>query len=502
MIKALKEKFKESMSSVLPVALIVALLAATVAPVDSGIFLSFIVGVLFLVVGTGLFTLGADSSMLELGQKVGSTLTESKKVWLIAFISFVIGVIVTIAEPDLQILAAQVGGISSMTLILSVSVGVGLFLMAAMLRIVLGVSFKLMLAILYPLVFVIAVFFVDKSFWALAFDAGGVTTGPMTVPFIMALGVGVAAIHKGKKGNDSFGLVALASIGPVIAVLILGMLFEVEGVDISSAVIAPDSTRNVVVSYGKGILTYAKEVGMALSPIFAFLWLFQLFSRAFTRRQLIRVLIGLVYTFVGLTFFLTGANVGFLPVGSKMGETLANVWDGWLLVPVGALIGYFIVAAEPAVYVLNKQVEHSTAGAISAKAMKSGLCIGVSFAVALAFFRIVVGFNIMWILSVGYAAALILMIFCPDTFTGIAFDSGGVASGALVSSFVLPMAKGACAVLAPGQTMTLAFGSVALVALAPLISIQVLGVSYKRKTAIYKRTFLNEEDTFLNFEVE
>ncbi len=502
MLHALKEKFKESLSSVLPVALIVAILAATVAPVDSGIFLSFCAGVLLLVLGMGLFTLGADSSMLEIGKKAGAKLTESKKIWLIAFVSFVIGVIVTVAEPDLQILAAQVEGIKPMVLILSVAAGVGIFLTAAMLRIVYGISFKIMLAVLYPLVFVLALCFVDKSFWALAFDAGGVTTGPMTVPFIMALGVGVAAIHKGKKGNDSFGLVALSSIGPVIAVLILGMLFEVSGKDIGASGVAPETTRNVLKDYGAGLAEYLKEVGLALSPIAAFFLLFQLFTRAFTKRQAIKVGVGLIYTFVGLTLFLTGANVGFMPVGAKMGKTLAKIAGGWLLVPVGAIIGYFIVAAEPAVYVLNKEVEHTSAGAVSAKAMNRGLCAGVSFAVALAFFRIIAGFNIMWVLMPGYAVALILMIFCPSMFTGIAFDSGGVASGAMVSSFVLPMAKGACEILAPGQTMTLAFGSVALVALAPLISIQILGVTYKRKTAIYKRTFLSEEDTFLNFEVD
>lgn len=501
MIYAIKEKFKESLSSVLPVALIVALLAATIAPLNSGIFLSFCVGVLLLVLGMGLFTLGADTSMLELGKKVGATLTESKKIWLIAFISFVIGVIVTIAEPDLQILAEQVSGIQRMTLILAVAVGVGIFLMAAMLRIVLGVSFKIMLAVLYPLVFVLAICFVPKDFWALAFDAGGVTTGPMTVPFIMALGVGVAAIHKGKGGNDSFGLVALSSIGPVIAVLILGMIYDVGAVNIASSVTAPETTRDVLFSYGNGFLTYMKEVGVALSPILAFFILFQLFTKAFSKRKMIKIFVGLVYTFVGLTLFLTGANVGFMPVGATMGEELAKIANGWLLVPVGAVIGYFIVAAEPAVYVLNKEVEHASAGAITASAMKKGLCIGVSFAVGLSFLRIILAFNVMWVLLIGYAIALILMIFCPSMFTGIAFDSGGVASGAMVSSFVLPMAKGACEILQPGQTMTLAFGVVALVALAPLVSIQILGVHYKRKTAIYKRTFLAEEDTFTDFEV-
>ena len=198
---------------------------------------------------------------------------------------------------------------------------------------------------------------------------------------------------------------------------------------------------------------------------------------------------------------MTGANVGFMPVGREIGKSLASLWGGWLLVPVGMLLGYFVVSAEPAVYVLNKQVEHMSAGAVSASAMKKGLCIGVCAALGFAMLRIVVGFNVMWLLLPGYAVALVLMFFAPRLFTGIAFDSGGVASGAMVSSFVLPMAIGACSVIAPSEIMTLAFGCVALVALAPLISIQVLGIHYKHKTATYKKNFLSEEDDIVEYEV-
>ena len=494
------EKLKESLEAVVPIIVIVLILSFTIAPVPPGILMAFIIGAILLIVGMMFFTLGAEMSMTPMGERIGTRIAQSKRLPVIIGLCFILGFIITISEPDLQVLAGQVPSVSNMTLILAVAVGVGIFLVAAVLRMLFSKPLSYMLLIFYPVVFILT-FFVSKDFLAIAFDSGGVTTGPMTVPFIMALGVGVAAIHKGKKGNDSFGLVALSSIGPVIAVLILGMLFEVSGKDLGASVVAPETTRNVLKDYGAGLAEYLKEVGLALSPIAAFFLLFQLFTRAFTKRQAIKVGVGLIYTFVGLTLFLTGANVGFMPVGAKMGETLAKIAGGRLLVPVGAIIGYFIVA-EPAVYVLNKEVEHTSAGAVSAKAMNRGLCAGVSFAVALAFFRIIAGFNIMWVLVPGYAVALILMIFCPSMFTGIAFDSGGVASGAMVSSFVLPMAKGACEILAPGQTMTLAFGSVALVALAPLISIQILGVTYKRKTAIYKRTFLSEEDTFLNFEVD
>ena len=503
MKESLKEKFKEAFSSVFPIALIVLVLVATLTPIKAGTFILFLMGVVLLVGGMALFTLGADLSMLVIGQKVGATLTKTKKVWLIAFISFVIGVIVTIAEPDLQILAEQVPDVENMVLIVTVSVGVGLFLTVAMLRILFGISLKWILAVLYPAVFVLAICFVPKSFWALSFDSGGVTTGPVTVPFIMSLGVGVAAVRSGKKsGDDSFGLVALSSIGPILAVLILGIVAKVKGgVYATSVIAAPDTTRNGFAFLGHGLLEYAKEVAVALSPIIAFSLLFQLVAKAFHKHQLIKVLIGVLYTFLGLTLFLTGANVGFMPVGSEIGRILAGNHGGWLLIPVGMLLGYFVVAAEPAVYVLNKQVERMSAGAVTASAMKKGLCIGVCAALGFAMLRIVTGFNVMWVLLPGYGAALILMPFTPNLFTGIAFDSGGVASGAMVSSFVLPMAIGACSVVAPTEIMTLAFGCVALVALAPLISIQILGIHYKRKTTTYKKNFLTEEDGILEYEV-
>ena len=504
MTDALKEKLGEAFRAVFPIALIVLGLSLTLTPLESGTFLLFAIGVVLLIAGTAVFTLGADLSMLVIGQKVGSALTRSKKIWLIAFVSFVIGVIVTIAEPDLQILAQQVSDIENTVMIVSVSVGVGVFLAVAMLRIVFGISLPVLLGVCYIALFAVALLFVPQSFWAISFDAGGVTTGPVTVPFIMSLGVGVAAVRSGRKsGDDSFGLVALGSVGPVLAVLVLGIVYKAEGGEYAvEEIVIPGTTQDAFLAYGRGLGEYALEVLRALSPIAAFFVLFQLFTRTFSRRQLIKVIIGIVYTFAGLTLFLTGANVGFMPVGRKIGSVLAGINNGWPLIPVGMLLGYFVVSAEPAVYVLNKQVEHMSAGAVTSSAMKKGLCIGVCAALGFAMLRIVAGFNVMWLLVPGYAAALLLMPFTPRLFTGIAFDSGGVASGAMVSSFVLPMAIGACAVIAPAEIMTLAFGCVALVALAPLITIQVLGIHYRHKTATYKKNFLSEEDDIIEYEVD
>ncbi len=510
MTQALKDKIIESLTSILPIALIIIVLSMTFTPLGSGTFVLFMVGVVLLILGLGCFTLGADMSMLVIGEKIGSAMTHSRKIWLIALLSFVIGIIVTIAEPDLQILAEQVPAVAEKVpqlgnylLIITVAVGVGIFLTVAMLRIVLRIRLSVLLIIFYVAAFILSIF-VSDEFWAVSFDSGGVTTGPMTVPFIMSLGVGVASIRSDKNGqDDSFGLVALSSVGPIVAVLTLGIVFDIKGVEYevtSPAVV--ENTQDVLFQYLHGFGDYALEVLIALSPILAFFLLFQLVSRSFHKKQIIRIFMGFLYTFVGLVLFLTGANVGFMPVGSEIGKTLAALWDGWMLIPVGMVIGYFVVAAEPAVHVLNKQVERVSAGAITSSAMKKGLCIGVCCAIGLAMLRILLGVNIMYFLIPGYVIALGLTFFTPPMFTGIAFDSGGVASGAMVSSFVLPMAIGACSTLqGSGSIMTLAFGCVSFVALAPLISIQILGIVYRRKTHKIKRNFLAVEDRIVEYEV-
>lgn len=509
MTTSLKAKIIESLSSILPIALIVIFLSVAFVPLDAGTFLLFLSGVLLLIVGTGFFTLGADHSMFVIGEKIGVALTQSRKVWLIALLSFIIGILVTIAEPDLQILAQQVQSLSTKTflknylLILTVAVGVGVFLTIAMLRIVLRIRLSLLLIVFYFAAFLLSAF-VSPDFYAVSFDSGGVTTGPMTVPFIMSLGVGVASIRTDQKGqDDSFGLVALSSIGPIIAVLTLGVIFRISGAEYET--VSPPTvsdTRGAFFEYLTGFEHYALEVCFAISPIIVFFLLFQAITRSFHKMQLLRIAFGFLFTFLGLVMFLTGANVGFMPVGTALGRELSKLFDGWLLVPVGMVVGYFVVAAEPAVHVLNKQVERMSAGAIRSKTMKRGLCVGVSAALGLAMLRILTGAFIMWFLIPGYVLALGLAFFTPPLYTGIAFDSGGVASGAMVSSFVLPMAIGACSVLAPDKIMTLAFGCVAFVALAPIISIQILGILYRRKTKKIRRNFITVEDRMLVYEVD
>lgn len=471
----------EALKAVLPIVAIVLVLSFTIAPITPSILLCFLVGAVLVMAGMMFFTLGAEMSMTPMGEKVGSCMTRSKNILVIVLMSFVLGVIITISEPDLQVLASQVPSVPNMILILAVAAGVGVFLVVALLRMLIGIALPPLLTCFYLLVFVL-VFFVPESFRAVAFDSGGVTTGPMTVPFIMALGVGIASIRTDHHAaDDSFGLVALCSIGPILAVMILGMIYKPTEASYSIAAI-PEISDSVELwkLFGEGIPTYIKEIALSLLPIVIVFGLFQVFSLKLTGRALSRILIGLLYTYIGLVLFLTGANVGFMPAGNYLGQVLAGLDYKWILVPIGALIGYFIVKAEPAVYVLNHQVEGITDGAIPAKAMGISLSVGVSVSVALAMVRVLWGIPILYFLIPGYAIAIGLSFFVPKIFTAIAFDSGGVASGPMTATFLLPLAQGAC-IAVGGNLVADAFGVVAMVAMTPLITIQILGMVYQLK---------------------
>jgi hypothetical protein len=420
--------------------------------------------------------------MMPMGEGIGIHLTKSSKLLIIIIISFIIGVIITIAEPDLQVLAREVPSIPSMNLIITVSVGVGIFLVIAVLRSLFKIRLSILLVIFYIATFVIA-YFTPITFVPVAFDSGGVTTGPMTVPFILAMGVGIASIRSDKDSmDDSFGLVALCSIGPILAVLLLGIFYKPEAVEIETYVIqdAPTS-RHVAYYFIHELPIFFKDVAYALGAIVLFFVIFQLFTRRYHRRQLGRIAVGFVYTLIGLVIFLTGVNVGFIPVGELLGSQLAASQFKWVLIPLGIVIGYFIVAVEPAVHVLNKQVEEISSGAITVKTMNRGLAIGMAAALAITMTRILLHIPIAWILIPGYALALALTFFVPRIFTGIAFDSGGVCSGPMSTTFLLPFAIGVCEGI-KGNIMVEAFGIVAVIAMTPLIVIQIMGLIYKLKT--------------------
>lgn len=471
-----KEKLSETLKAVFPILAIVLLLCFTIAPIPPSILMTFLVGAVLLVVGMLLFNVGVELSMTPIGERTGTIMTRTKSVFIVVLISFIMGFVITISEPDLQVLAEQVASIPNLVLILAVALGVGIFLVLAILRMLLGIPLSYLLVGFYAIIFLLTLF-VPGDFLAVAFDSGGVTTGPMTVPFIMAFGVGVSAIRNDRHAEeDSFGLVAMCSVGPILAVMILGMIFKPESTEQAADIIPIiDNTVDLWRLFSVELPTYIEEMAMSILPIVFFFGLFQLISRDINKKSLIKIGVGLLYTYIGLVLFMTGVNVGFMPAGNFLGQTIAGLSYAWIIVPIGMIIGYFIVLAEPAVFVLTKQVEEMTSGAISSGAMRLSLSIGVATSVGLAMIRVLTGISILWFLVPGYLIALVITFFVPKIFTAIAFDSGGVASGPMTATFLLPFAMGACGALG-GNIITDAFGIVAMVAMTPLITIQVMGL--------------------------
>ena len=477
--KNLSEKWMEAVRAVMPIVGIVMVLCFTIAPISPSILLCFLMGTLLLLVGMMFFTAGAEIAMTPMGERVGTAMTKTKKLGVVVFLSFLLGFIITISEPDLQVLAEQVPSVPNLILILSVAFGVGLFLVVALLRMLFSIALPTLLVGCYVLVFVLS-FFVPEEFLAVAFDSGGVTTGPMTVPFIIALGVGIAAIRSDRHAaDDSFGLVALASVGPILAVMSLGLIYNPKNTLYTPPIIPKiNDSIDLWQLFGHGLPDYLKEIAISLLPIILFFLAAQVLVLKLDRRKLLRMSIGLLYTYIGLVLFLTGVNVGFMPAGNYLGRILIQYKYPWIIVPLAMIMGYFIVRAEPAVYVLNKQVEEITDGAISANAMGTGLSIGVAVSLGLAMVRVLTGISILWFLIPGYAIALGISFFVPKIYTAIAFDSGGVASGPMTATFLLPLAQGAC-IAWGGNIVTDAFGVVAMVAMTPLITIQIMGLVSK-----------------------
>ena len=482
MNEILKEKIMEAFSAVLPITAIVLIASVVLTPMPSGTILMFLAGAALLIIGMGFFTLGADMSMMPMGEGIGVELTKSSKLLLLILVTLVIGFIISVAEPDLQVLGKQTPSVPAFTLIITVSAGVGVFLMLSVLRPLLKIRLSVILVFFYVITFIVA-YFAPDTFVPVGFDSGGVTTGPITVPFILAMGAGIAALRSDKSSQeDSFGLVAMCSIGPILAVLLLGIFYKPGHVEVETSEIYDAATSQDVVRYfALELPNFLKDVLMALGAIVICFIIFQLTTRRFKKHQLGRIAVGFLYSFIGLVIFLTGVNVGFFPVGQLLGLQLAASSFRWILIPLGTIIGYFIVKAEPAVHVLNKQVEEISSGAITVKMMNSGLSVGMALALTITMIRILYGIPIMYILIPGYIFALALTFFVPPIFTGIAFDSGGVCSGPMTSTFLLPFAMGTCNGVG-GNLMIDAFGVVAIVAMTPLIVIQLMGLVYQFRT--------------------
>ena len=474
------EKLEEALQAVLPIIAIVLLLSFTIAPLPSSILLAFLFGGLLLIFGMAFFSLGAEIAMEPMGEYMGGSITRTRNLWIILPFCFALGMMITISEPDLQVLANQVLSVPNAVLILSVASGVGFFLVIALLRMLFRIPLRNMLVFFYAVTFLLA-FLAPDQFMSVAFDSGGVTTGPMTVPFIMSFGLGITYIRSDKHAeDDSFGLVALCSIGPIMAVLILSMIYRPDNVEYTEVMIpAIEDTRDLSFMFIRSYPTYLRDIAIALVPIVLLFVVFNFVRLHIKRRELLRILMGCLYTFVGLVTFLTGVNAGFMPAGSYLGTAIAELQMKWIIIPIGMLIGYYIVKAEPAVYVLMEKVEEITDGSISGRSLQISLSIGMAVSIGISMIRVLTGVNIMWFLVPGYLLSLLMAFITPKIFTAIAFDSGGVASGPMTATFLLPFAMGACMAVG-GNVVTDAFGLVAMVAMTPMISIQTLGFIYER----------------------
>ncbi len=506
-MKELRSKIAEALLSALPITLIV--YAVALLPwfgFSQTELVTFTVGAVLLILGIGLFNLGADLAMTPMGTHVGAGLSRQRKLWLLLSVCFVLGMLITIAEPDLQVLANQVSTVMNGTvLIYAVGIGVGAFLLVAILRIVFRERLGNILMLFYMLLFALALLLAvneNLNLLPLAFDSGGVTTGPITVPFIMALGVGISSVLGNRRSQEnSFGLVALCSIGPVLAVLLLGIF---SGNDLIYTV--PDYTvsEDILGSFLRTAAHTAREVAVALGLIVVFFLLCQIFFLRLPKRQLLKIGVGVLFTYAGLVLFLTGVNVGFMPIGFKLGYELTQL-NRWLLVGLGLIMGILVVLAEPAIHVLNSQVEDVTGGYVTKRSMMIGLCIGVGVAIALSVLRIIFDFSLVYYIIPGYFISLGLSLFVPPVYTAIAFDSGGVASGPMTSGFILPFAIGVCVGLQGADAVLRdAFGVVALVAMTPLITIQLLGfkaiVSNRLKERRAMKRILDADDQqIINF---
>ncbi len=501
------EKIKEALISALPITAIVYCMALTpLFDFSRTELITFTVGAVLLVLGIGLFSLGADLAMTPMGAHVGAGLSRQRKLGLLLSVCFVLGVLITIAEPDLQVLANQVSAVMNGTLLIyTVGIGVGAFLVIAILKIVFKRSLSQILMLFYMFLFMLALMLVingNEALLPLAFDSGGVTTGPITVPFIMALGVGISGILGDRRSQEnSFGLVALCSVGPIMAVLILGifseggMTYQVPGYTVSA---------DIAGAFGHSLIHTAKEVSLALGMIVVFFLICQVLFLKLPAKRLRRIAIGVAFTYVGLVIFLTGVNVGFMPIGYKLGQSLAR-GNSTFLICFGLATGVLTVLAEPAIHVLKAQVEEVTGGSISQKSMMLGLCIGVGAAIGLSMARIVFDFSLIYYIIPGYFISLALSLFVPPVYTAVAFDSGGVASGPMTSGFILPFAIGACVSLQGSDAVLRdAFGVVALVAMAPLITIQLLGFramvsEYLAERRAMKRILDANDQQIINF---
>ena len=476
MIKKYLSSLKDAFFSVIPLVLIISLVSYLIHVPILNIY-SFLISSFLLIIGISLFTFGAELSMVVIGEKIGDKLIQSKGLWFILLVALFIGIAVTLAEPDLMVLSNQLTSMPNLLIIILVALGVGIFLMIAVFRIIKGLSFRTILIVSYGIIGIMLIF-CPSNFITIAFDASGVTTGPMSVPFIVALGYGLTKLRSDQNAkSDTFGIIGLCSIGPIIMILLLSLFFKTDSVyDVS-----PFYSNNLMLfEYFDSFCQNIREVAIALIPILLIFTIFEFITNMLKNQELKKVILGILASFAGLSIFLTGVNVGFIKMGFSLGNIITMSSNKYLLIPLGMLLGYIIVMVEPAVKVLNEQISDLTGGSISKKMVSLSLSVGVCLAIGLSLLRVFFNIPFVYFIVPGYIITIFLSFKTPKIFTAIAFDSGGAASGPLTTSFLLPICIGACIAL-DGDILSNAFGVVALVSMTPLITVQLLGIIYQYK---------------------
>ena len=483
----LTESLLDSIKSVMPIVIVIIIVSFLIG-IPNKTIMAFSISSILLVFGIAIFTTGANMSMVNIGERIGKLLVKKKNKAIVLITSLIVGIVITISEPDLIVLANELTSIPNMLLIGLVAVGVGVYLLIGVLRILSKLSFRTIVT--FSLLLIMGLlYFVPNEFISVAFDSGGVTTGAMGVPLIVTFGYGISKARSGKDAKSySFGLCGLCSLGPIIIVLILGFFFKVDNFFDTSVFINNDA---ILTNIFNCFIKSFKDIVMALLPILIVFYITQLFNKKMTNNEIIHMIVGIVMSIFGLTLFLTGVSSGFLEMGYRIGNTFASSSYKYWLIPVGMILGYIIINLEPAVKILIKRISDLTEGSISQKLISFCLSIGVCIAIGLAIVRMYFSIPIIYIIVPGYFVAALLMYYSPPIFTAIAFDSGGAASGAMTTSFLLPLCIGVCVSL-ESNIMTDAFGVGALVALTPIITIQILGIIYENKLKVKSSYQYNE----------
>ncbi|URM31555.1 DUF1538 domain-containing protein [Cytobacillus firmus] len=480
-------KIKEVLFAVLPITALVIILNFTITQLDSFLIIRFVIGAILIIIGLSVFLLGVDIGITPIGQMMGAGMAKTNKIWIVIAAGLVLGFIISIAEPDLHILAGQIelvtsGLISKGYIVVIVSIGIAALLSAGLVRIVYNLPLYKLLTILYLIIFILAIF-TSPEFLAISFDASGATTGALTVPFILALALGVSSLKKDSQASeqDSFGLVAVASTGAIISVMIMSILSKAD--KISGSLEHHDPSADILGPFLYKTPILAGEVFLALLPILLIFLLLQKLIFKISKKAVHKILKGIVFTFLGLVLFLAGVNAGFMDVGTAVGHSIASLDSKAYIIIIGFILGFVTILAEPAVHVLTHQIEDVTSGYVKRKVVMISLSIGVGAAVALSVLRIIIPELQLWhYLLPGYAIAIAMTYFVPKLFVGIAFDSGGVASGPMTATFILAFMQGAAESIEGANVLIDGFGMIAMVALTPLIALQVLGFIFKLKS--------------------